>query len=305
VTSIPVTLQVNLVPQDVDHAELILPHQLRTWAGQVDEVVLSVDGRASRGERFARADAEQTNRFDALLAAVTAENRKVRIVPVDYSGAAKQAVADTYFGGAKVPDKDFRGGPFYSYFHGLHAATSQFVFHSDSDMLYGGGSQTWMQEACELIASREDVLFANPLPGPPTRSGDLYGQEVYGPVREGHQQFRFAHVSTRLFLTARASLRNLTPIPITRYGGARQFVAGIVRRQPNFGIPEDLLSARLKGRGHRVDFLGEPPGMWAVHPLRRPPPFYRALPGLIEKVESGDMPVSQQGRYDLVDELVG
>jgi hypothetical protein len=304
VATLSATLQVNLVPQDVDHAERILPHQLRVWENQVREVVLSVDRKASRGERFARADAEQGIRFDALLARITAESGKVRIVPVDYSAAAKQVVADAYFGGAHVPDKDFRSGPFYSYFHGLHAATSEFVFHSDSDMLYGGGSQTWMQEACELIASREDVLFANPLPGPPTRSGDLTGQEVYEPVREGRHQFKFEHVSTRLFLTARASLRNLAPIPITRYGGARQFVAGVVRKQPNFDVPEDLLSAQMKDRGHRIDFLGEPPGMWAVHPLRRPPPFYRALPRLIERVESGDMPASQQGKYDLVDELL-
>jgi hypothetical protein len=304
VATISATLQVNLVPQDVDHAALILPHQLRVWQDQVSEVVLSVDSKPSRGARFAAADAEQASHFDALLNRVTAESGKVRIVAVDYSAAARQAVADAYFGGAHVPDKDFRGGPFYSYFHGLHAATSEFVLHTDSDMLYGGGSQSWMQEACELIASREDVLFANPLPGPPTQSGEIYDQDVYGPVREGLHQFRFRHLSTRVFLAARGSLRALAPIPITRYGGVKQFVAGLIHRQPNFGVPEDLLSVRLKDRGGRVDFLGEPPGMWAVHPARRPPGFYRALPRLIERIEAAELPVNQQGKYDLVDELL-
>jgi hypothetical protein len=44
--------------------------------------------------------------------------------------------------------------------------------------------------------------------------------------------------------------------------------------------------------------------MWAVHPLRRPPLFYRALPRLIERVEPGDLPVSRQDKYELVDELL-
>jgi hypothetical protein len=275
------------------------------WQEQVSEVVLSIDAKPSRGVRFATADEEQARRFDALLAQVAAASDKVRIVAVDYGAAAREAVAEAYFGGVRVPEKDFRGGPFYSYFHGLHAASSEFVFHTDSDMLYGGGSQTWIREGCALIASREDVLFANPLPGPPTPSGDIYGQDVYGPVREDRHQFRFRHLSTRLFLASRESFRALAPIPIARHGGIKQFVTGLLRRQPNFGIPEDLLSLRLKDRGNRVDFLGEPPGMWAVHPVRRPAAFYRTLPQLIERIEAVDMPVNQQGRYDLVDELLG
>jgi hypothetical protein len=88
-------------------------------------------------------------------------------IDVDYAADTAQALAKTYFGGRGIPVND-DGGPFYSYFFGLHAATHQYVFHMDSDMMYGGGSTTWIGEAVQLLKNRPDVLTCSPLPGPPT-----------------------------------------------------------------------------------------------------------------------------------------
>jgi hypothetical protein len=61
----------------------------------------------------------------------------------------------------------------------------------------------------------------------------------------------------------------------------------------------------MRGKGIvRVDFLGEDPGMWSLHPVWRNEAYYQELPGLIDRVESGDMPEEQLGDYDLVDSLV-
>jgi hypothetical protein len=54
----------------------------------------------------------------------------------------------------------------------------------------------------------------------------------------------------------------------------------------------------------RVDFLGEPPGMWSIHPPYRSPEFYQALPGLIERIEAGDIPDAQRGDHDVNDSMV-
>ena len=44
-----ITLQVNLAPSDLPHAIHTIPHQLRRWRAQVDEVLLTVDLRRSTG----------------------------------------------------------------------------------------------------------------------------------------------------------------------------------------------------------------------------------------------------------------
>jgi hypothetical protein len=54
----------------------------------------------------------------------------------------------------------------------------------------------------------------------------------------------------------------------------------------------------------RVDFLGSPPGMWALHPPYRSALFYETLPSLIRRIEIGDVPEAQRGRYDIEDCLV-
>ena len=58
----PVSLKINLAPGDYRHAKHILPHQLKILAGQVDEIILTVDTKPSKG-RFA----EGWNEYKELL----------------------------------------------------------------------------------------------------------------------------------------------------------------------------------------------------------------------------------------------
>jgi hypothetical protein len=53
----------------------------------------------------------------------------------------------------------------------------------------------------------------------------------------------------------------------------------------------------------RVDFLGNPPGMWSLHPPYRSAAFCAALPELINRVEAGETPASQAGRHEIADDL--
>ncbi|MEO6994264.1 MAG: capsular biosynthesis protein, partial [Lacunisphaera sp.] len=48
----PVTLQISLAPSDHRLASATLPHQIRTWRGQVAEILLTIDLHRSAG-RFA------------------------------------------------------------------------------------------------------------------------------------------------------------------------------------------------------------------------------------------------------------
>jgi hypothetical protein len=186
---------------DLRHAREILPHELRQLGNQVDEILLVLDN--NRGPRADPADWERGGVGLHDLADQCRDRwPHLRLVEVDYSPAAAEQVADAFAGGQWIPDKDWRGAPIYAYFFGLWAARHDYIFHMDSDIMYGGGSQTWVEEGVELLQSRSDVLLCSPLPGPPTADGRLTSQTL---PREPLDSlaYRADQVSTRLCLLDR------------------------------------------------------------------------------------------------------
>src|SRR5581483_9922472 len=257
-----ITLQVNLAPTDLPHAEHILPHQLRQWGPQVDEVVLVLDLHRSPG-RYSEAWAERLPGMRRLLERHCREHPHARAVEVDYSPAMAAHLSRMFFGGRAIPAKDWNGAPFYAYLFGLYAAKHDYVFHLDSDMMFGGGSTTWAREAVELLQERPDVLSCSPLPGPPTADGELKSQVG---IREAHQSlaFRFPHLSTRLFFMDRSRfLTRVKALPVVRPIRHRIWQAQ-VRGHPPYETLEGTFSRAMLDHGlSRVDFLGEHPGMWS------------------------------------------
>jgi hypothetical protein len=295
-----VTLQVSLAPADVPHAADVLPHQLRQWGGQVDEILCVLDLKRSGG-RFAQGWRERVPRLIELVASLCQACPHARWIEVDYARDARQAVAERFFGGRHVPDKDFRGGPYYSYFFALHAARNDLVFHTDSDMLYGGGSQTWMREGVELLRDRRSVLVCSPLPGPP--ASDESRVQLPQGARETFPSpaYSFDYFSTRLFLIDRSRLGALGPLtPRRKFYGRRHSLTARIRRTSVYDLPERLISDAMREHGlRRFDFLGSNPGMWAIHPDERSRRFYESVPRLVRQVEAGDVPDAQRGHYDV------
>ena len=293
-----VTLQINLAPSDAAHAEYTIPHKLRLWTGQVDEVLLVVDLHRSSG-RYADKWLERLPRLRKFLAEVCASDLRVRVVETDYSRATASALAQTYFGGRPLPAKDWMGAPIYAYIYGLHAATTRYVLHTDSDMLFGGGSQTWITEAIQVLQSHPEVIACNPLPGPPTADGSLRSQSL---ERDPSAPFtyRSGRVSTRLFLLDRDRLHERIPvIPLVQPSRMRRAQAWVEGNPPYVPL-EDMLSRGMEESGSvRVDFLGAAPGMWSLHPAWRSAHFYESLPALIHQIEEGDIPEGQRGHHDL------
>jgi len=56
----------------------------------------------------------------------------------------------------------------------------------------------------------------------------------------------------------------------------------------------------------RLDFLGQEPGMWSIHPPYRNAVFYERLPLLIQNmnIEQGKLPDGQLGHFDINDSMV-
>jgi hypothetical protein len=299
-----VTLQVSLAPTDYPHARHILPHQLRQWAAQVDEILLVVDLHRSRSGRFAAAWEERRPLLEQLVAECCAQYPHARATEVDYGAEAAARVASRFFGGHRVPTKDLRGGPFYSYFFALDAAAGSLVVHADSDILFGGGSAQWITNARALFAADGDVLVCSPLPGPPTSDGRLVSQRAER-YPAPFLAYRFPHVSTRVFALDRQRFATRIGALRPTRPGARGQIRAALQRMPAYDLPENILSRAMRANGlWRVDLLGTQPGMWSLHPPHRSALFYEQLPSIIARVEAGDMPDGQRGCYDVNDSLV-
>jgi hypothetical protein len=296
----PATLQINLAPSDYRHAREILPHQVRAWAGQVDEVLLTVDFHKSAGRFSARwAEGEK------LILPLAQSIPGARVVPVDYGREARARVSAGFFGGRPVPEKDFRGGPYYGYFFGLQEARHDLVLHADSDLLFGGRSGTWMEEAAREMELHPEVLLSAPLPGPPAADGKLHSQTASAEPGAAYA-FRFDSMSTRLFLLSRQRFRDAVgALRPRRPPALRDNLKALVEGNPAADLPEHLFTRAMRSRGLvRREFLGSAPGMWSLHPPYRCADFYNRLPELVRRVEAGDMPEGQRGDHDINASLV-
>lgn len=295
-----VTLQISLAPSDFRHAKHLLHHQVRTWRNQVSEILFTIDFHRSTG-RFSERWAEGVDQIVPLAKSIDHAN----VVAVDYSAKARAAVGHEFFGGAQVPEKDFRGGPYYAYFFGLIAARYDHILHLDSDMFFGGGSQTWLGEAIAHMAAHPDVLLVGPLSGPPARDGKL--RHLDGkPDPEEPYAFSFDSMTTRLFLISRSrfhsSIGQLTP---RRPPQLKNNLIALLERNPVADLPEHLITAMMRKHSlYRREFLGNAPGMWSLHPPYRGADFYTKLPDLIRRIEAGEVPSDQMGDHDINDSMV-
>jgi hypothetical protein len=295
------SLQINFAPPDALYAETVLPHQLRVWADQVSEIVFTLDLQRSRSAQFGTDWDDHVEAIQKILKRACERHPHARIGEVDYSPKARGAVADAFFGGREAPLKDFRGGPYYSYFYGLLDCSNPVVLHFDADMMFGGMSASWLDEAVALLASDEDALIINPQPGPPSPDGTMVESERYSPRRVQPGVYAFDYVSTRIFVVDLERLRaRLGPLPTDRIGGLRMRLGALRARRTTHDLPENVLSRAMAGVGmQRLDMLGAPPGMWAIHPVTRDQAYYRSLARLVERTERGEVTPEQLGRYNV------
>ena len=208
--------QISTFPMDVGHFEYLLPHQIRAWGNSVDRIVVTIDTQRSPTGRYrdGRFD-ENLEKLRRLVNDARKNYPQLQVADVDYSEATQRVVARYFFDREAIPPKDWASGYFYPLFYGLYAANARYVMHFDGDMMFGGGSTTWMQEAIACMERRSDVLVVEPFPGPPRADGQIFGHEdIYDPKglkyrREDMPQreddmpqlaYRFNHVSSRAFV---------------------------------------------------------------------------------------------------------
>jgi hypothetical protein len=181
-----------------------------------------------------------------------------RVISVDYS---RQAVSKEFFGSRRrLPPKDCVGGPFYAYFYGLNQAAHNLVLHSDSDMFYGGGSQTWVAEAIEVLDAYPNVVVVNPNGSPIRNAEESHDPRIKGVLRtkSGGRALIFDQISTRHFLINKQKfIEKLGPVQVVPTSLTRGFVRYVRYGFPNAQQPEISISTSMQARGlFRLDILG-------------------------------------------------
>ena len=293
----PVSLQINLAPFDHRHAEHLLRHQIDTFSDGIDEIILTYDIGWGKPRTPKWHDAH-LKMLNVALTTARSDSR-VQICPVEYDNASICEVSN-YFSahvGKLLPLYDFRGAPFYQYFHGLHEARNDLVLHMDSDMFFGGSGKGWLAEALDILDSDPCVMTVSPHPGPPHPDGKLRGQATK-PYRSTPRSYAFNTVSTRVFLMDRRSLMHRID---ARMPGLLQTAWAIWHGFPAMQTAEHCIGETMRrGWRQRVDTLGRGAGLWSLHPPHRSEAFYSGLPGIIARVKVEDVPEDQLGCYDMV-----
>src|SRR5438132_1242042 len=116
-----VSFVINVSPPDLPTAKHTLPHQLRQWGNQVDEILFVLDLQKSVG-KYAEGWEGRLPGIRRLLEDCCTEHAHARTVEVDYRPAVVERIRDVFFSGRHFPAKDVLGGPFYPYFFALDAA---------------------------------------------------------------------------------------------------------------------------------------------------------------------------------------
>ncbi len=172
----PVTLQINVAPVDLPHASAhpAPPDAAVGGSGPGDPVHVRSPPHSPWRTFWGGLDERRTPMRE-LLEQLCREHPGARIAEVDYTPERMQRLADDFTAGSPIPAKDTKGAPFYPYLFGLHEARNDLVFHLDSDLMFGGASQTWIEEARDAAGRSPQMCSpASPLPGPPTADGSLH-----------------------------------------------------------------------------------------------------------------------------------
>lgn len=241
-------------------------------------------GRSTAGTPELIAAAEQ----------LKSEGEVDRVIRLDAACAARRASDVRHFGRAVKWDRDFRGIPLRGWTAGLDASNAPYHVHYDCDiLLHQADGYSWVAAGVELLRTVPELLTVAPHPGPPGAA--LLQSDPFDTDPRGFH--RFATFSSRRFVIDRG--RYAAALPLSPRAASRRH-----RLRSLFGggspvlnwelMVEAMMRERRLYRGHLTD-----PRAWALHAPDHGPRFCALLPAVIARVDRGDYPRAQAGRYDL------
>jgi hypothetical protein len=210
--------------------------------------------------------------------------------------------ARKHFGKPLREQRDYRGIPMLGWVYGMEKAKTDYFLHFDSDMLlHQSADYDWISEGRRLMEAAEEIMFVAPLPGPPTSDGALVQRTANYSV-DPRGFYAFKTFSSRRFLVDRRRLQSIlpiTPAPIPWNVSWKRRLRDLVTGKGALSQWETMMSARLQASPFVRAHLRSAKA-WTLHPTDHGERFLRALPDIIRRIELGEYPPAQAGKYDLV-----
>ena len=222
------------------------------------------------------------------------------IARIDYSPEFHRRMYRKHFAGLMRQTHSSGGYPILGSIFAVEESRADYLVHFDSDiMLYQAPGYSWVDEGLRLLREHPDLLAVLPRSGPPAPDDRLRQQEETGEQyeRDPRGLFAFRTFTSRVFLIDRRRFERVLPlrsrlplIPLlrnyfTRYNTMPEWEVMVGYRLPEVGmIRADLATDQA----------------WTLHPDDRGDRFQQALHRILARLEAGDYPPEQAGRYDLL-----
>jgi hypothetical protein len=277
-----------------------VPHIVRACRYPFTRRVLVVD-TAPLGRRYARrpniGSPEDLQRCCRELVAAGVMDD---VAPIEYSTDYRRRMYRKHFAGLMRQTHSSGGYPILGSIFAVEESRADYLVHFDSDiMLYQAPGYNWIDEGIRLLQQHQDLLAVLPRSGPPAPDDRLHQQEETGESyeRDPRGLFTFHTFTSRVFLIDRRRFERVLPlrsrlplVPLLRNYFAR------TNTMPEWEV---MVGYRLREVGMiRADLATQQ--AWTLHPDDRGDRFEHALPDILARIEAGEYPPEQGGRYDLV-----
>lgn len=276
-----------------------IPHLVRACRFPFARRFLMVD-TAPLGRRYGRKPGIGTPEdLQACCAKLIEDGVVDGLVRIDYSPEHRRRTYRKHFAGLMRQTASSGGYPILGSIQALEESRADYLVHFDSDMLlHQEPDFNWIEEGIRLLRANPDLIAVLPRSGPPGADGRLRQQDETGEAYQSDPRgiYCFKTFTSRVFLVDRARFDRLLPLrPRLPF---MELLRNYLTARSTMPEWETMVGYRLRETPFvRADLSS--PRAWTLHPDERGPRFEAALPGMIARIEAGDVPAGQSGYYDV------
>ncbi len=298
------TLSITVARTDVTFMMQTIPHLVKSCQFSFDKSILFVDASPLKPALRDRPHVGTLEQLRNCCKKLVDNGIVDDCIDIDFSDKTRKKTYQKHFGKDIKRTFDFRGSSVFNYIFSIDSEEldTDYIVHFDSDiLLYQQSDYNWIEEGIELLNENQDIICVLPLSGPPTEDGSLKQREVlYNQDDRGFYSFK--NFTSRVFLLNRQRFDSFLPLKTTKLplkGRIRKFInTKDIKALNDVTTWEAMVSHQLNSSNYiRADICS--PKAWTLHPTDRSSDFIKALPQIIQKIETGWYPLEQAGKFDL------
>lgn len=284
---------------DVGFLKNTLPHIVKICNYPFTEKVIAIDAAKPSGEKLLRPHLASLGQIRDICKAFLDNGIVDRIVDIDYSEQYRRKIYKKHFGLPHIKaTHNFKGYPILGSMFCIEECATDYIVHFDSDMLiWQKEGYDWISEGIKNIESDPALIWARAQAGPISDNADKIG--------------RLNCFASRVYLLDRRKLEKILPLKLLWAAPGLQ--GRLKRKLPDFVLDiihyitgngkldswEKIMSRALKHKNRFGEWLNHDNNCWTLHPCDHGNRFLEILPELIQRVEKGDYPPEQLGKYDV------